>query len=261
MLDDWSMSQGWLKKRIYYLLILRRLLKKCSRIHCTAEAEREQAEKWLAGTPVAVIPYVVDVSPFTEAGRTGDESNIPHILFLSRIHPKKSPHLLVEAAAILARRGQEIRLTIAGPVDDRAYAAKMKLCAEAANITSQVAFPGLVTGKEKVAIYGSADLFVLPTQQENFGIVLVEALASGTPVLTTRGTDIWKELQAAGAEIVSDRADDVAEAIARLVGNRERLRELGQQGRTWAQEVFGGDTIARRFSSLYRDVAKACESI
>ena len=114
MLDDWSMSQGGLKKRLFLSVGGRRYMRAANRLHYTAAAEREQAERWVPGSTAAVLPYLVDLAPFQSlpgqeparaafAALGGDE---PKLLFLSRLHEQKGVHLLIEAAALLRQKGR-----------------------------------------------------------------------------------------------------------------------------------------------------------
>jgi glycosyltransferase involved in cell wall biosynthesis len=94
---------------------------------------------------------------------------------------------------------------------------------------------------------------VLPTHHENFGLVLVEAMAAGTPVVTTRGADIWQELQNAGAEITKNNPAALAEAIGAMLDRRAELAALGQRGRAWVMRDLNSDAVAAGYEQMYRD--------
>ena len=259
MLDDWSMDQGGFKKRLFLRLVLRRALASNVHLHFTAEAERQQASQWIGDAPSSVIPYVLDVAPFLECEppATRDCTVVPHVLLLSRLHPKKGVERLIDAAGVITRQGLAVRWTIAGPTDE-AYLASLRRRVDDRGLSDCVAFPGMVSGQAKIDLYRSADLFVLPTSQENFGLVLIEAMASGVPVITTRGVDIWRELQAAGAVIVDpDDGAGLAEAVSRLLQNSDERERRGREGRQWVETTFGGDTVARRFETLYLGLSAA----
>jgi glycosyltransferase involved in cell wall biosynthesis len=108
----------------------------------------------------------------------------------------------------------------------------------------------MVSGEQKVALYRWARVFVLPTSQENFGFVLIEALAAGTPVVTTKGVDIWSELLASGGVEVVDppNAAGIALGVERALADRARMSEAG---RRWALAEFGGDGIGARCQAMY----------
>jgi glycosyltransferase involved in cell wall biosynthesis len=115
-----------------------------------------------------------------------------------------------------------------------------------------------VVGAEKVSLYQHADLFVLPSSQENFGFVFFEALAAGTAVLTTKSVDTWEELVGAGGseafEMSQNRNEapsQVAEAIERMLVSRERLGEMGQRGRAWVMEHLEAERVISRYLTAY----------
>ena len=119
-------------------------------------------------------------------------------------------------------------------------------------LQGQVHFLGFVSGLTKTSLYQCADLVATPSSQENFGYVQVEALACGTPVITTP-IDFSAELEASGgAEIVERDPRTLAAAISSLCADGARRREMGARGRAWAMETFGGNGTCERFVSLYR---------
>ena len=141
MLDDWSMAQSTIKKRIFLALGGGRTLREAAAVHCTAEAELQQAKKWFKKNAAAgvVVPLVFDLSPYEplpgpglareafadELAATGDETT-PTVLFLARIHYKKGVDVFIESIAELARRGVACRALIAGTSDDAGYMERMR---------------------------------------------------------------------------------------------------------------------------------------
>lgn len=262
MLDDWSMAQKTLKKRIYLTIHGRRLLAGAAAIHTTAEAELAQARRWFPDELGVVAPLVMDLEPFETlpgpgpAAETVDgwnEGDGPRVLFLSRIHYKKQPELLIDALAALRRDGLPVRGLIAGTGDD-AYVAGLRDRIERTG--APVGLPGFVSGTPKVSLMSSCDVFVLPTSQENFGFVLFESLAAGTPVVTTRGADTWPEMEASGGALVVDgTAEAVAAAVRGLLADPDRLRTMGEAGRRWAFDHLRTDAVVRRYEHLYGHIA------
>lgn len=260
-LDDWSMAQGRLRKRLYHRLFERRNLNSAASVHCTADAEAEQSRRWFSHDRIVTLPYAVDLGPyrdpppahlFRSAHPEVDER--PAVLFLSRLHYKKGAEVLVEAMGCLAQNGTDFQLWFAG-TGEETYVRHLRSLA--GRLVPQARFFGLVTGPEKLALYQCADLLALPTHQENFALVLPEALACGTPVVTTRGTDIWRELAASsGARIVERSAAAFAEAIDDLLTDRAACRRMGAAGRRWVFEWLDPDRITERFEELYRDAAR-----
>ena len=261
MLDDWSMAQRGLKKRLFLALGGRRMLEGVSAVHCTAQAELDQARKWFPLGRGVVIPYMLDLTQYRElpgpqpALEAFPEANCrePVVLFLSRLHLKKGVEILIEAIACLREQGLSVRALIAGSAekgDD--YDQQLTKLVERLRLNDCIFFIGFVSGVEKVSLYERADIFVLPTSQENFGIVLTEALVCRTPAITTRGTDIWRELDSSGgAMIVDQTAEAVASAIRELLSDKARRREMGQKGRAWVLGAFDPDAIVPRFEQMY----------
>ena len=265
MLDDWSMKQKSLKKRLYLAIKGRRFLEQAAAVHCTAQAEREQSEKWYPkGRPV-VLPLIFDLEeyidlPGPELARQAFASVIPStdepvLLFLSRLHPKKRVDLLIEAAGELRRRGVSFKLLIAG-TGDEPYEAQLRQLVMERALTEQIAFVGFVTGKEKVSLYQAAHLFVLPTHQENWGFVLLESLACGTPVITTKGVDIWPELESTGGAVIADASPDaIADAIVALLSDDPRRQSMGVKRRDWVLRNLRVEHVLDSYEQLYREIS------
>jgi len=261
MLDDYSMAQKGAKKRVYLALAGRALLENAAAVHCTAQGELDQASKWLPRGRGCVIPYIFDLEPFRalpgpdharqtiEAARTDD----PIVLYLSRLHYKKQPEVLIDAARILRGRGVRFRALFAG-AGEPSYENALRQRVRSNGLDGIVHFLGLVVGDQKLSLYQLADVFCLPTNQENFGFVFTESLACETPVIATKGTDIWQELEACGGAVIAEgRPEPIADAIADLLADRERARSMGQRGREWVFEALNPDTVAARFEEIYNE--------
>lgn len=155
--------------------------------------------------------------------------NRPYLLFLSRIHPKKGCDLLVEAFAGVAGAPPELNLVIAGP-DQAGLVNTLRGQAERLGIGGKVHFPGMLTGDAKAGALRDAEAFVLPSHQENFGIVVAEALAAGTPVLISDQVYIWREIVADGAGLVEPDSIEGTRALL------ERFLALAPTERTILRE-------------------------
>lgn len=263
MLDDWSMKQRPLRKRIFLAAFASSYLSKARFVHATADAERDQIRRYLPSTPAAVVPCVVDLSeykalPGPEIARTTygiTDDGTPTVLFLSRIHVKKGIEVLLDAVALLAGKGTTVNLLIAGPGEE-SYIAQLRSRAESLSIAPRTRFLGMVSGVQKISLYQACDVFALPTSQENFGIVLIESLAAQTPVITTKAVDIWQELERSGAATIADRsAPAFAEAIRRIAQDRHASRRAGEHARRWVLETLDSPTIAARMADVYRTAA------
>ncbi len=262
MLDDYCMEQKRLKKRLFLALGGRRLFRDAALVHYTAEGELEQASKWIPqAAKYCVQACAMDLAPYHQLPGTGLaldsfpylQSDMKKMLFLSRLHSKKGLEMLLEAAALLRRRQIGFELLIAGPGDEQ-YTNRLKSLAKQLDVHEQTHFLGMVRGDLKLSLYQLADVFVLPTYQENFGLVLPEALACGTPVVTTRGTDIWPELEQAGAKIVGFSPLEIADAIAALLADDAERNRLGDQGRSYVLQWLDPKIVTTGYERMYRTV-------
>ncbi len=265
MLDDWSMKQKALKKRLYLAIKGRRFLEQAAVVHCTAQAEREQSKKWYPNGRPVVLPLIFDLEEYVDLpgpqlarqalASVFPSTDQPVLLFLSRLHPKKQVDLLIEAASELRRRGVAFKLLIAG-TGDEPYEAQLRELVKERALMEQVAFVGFVTGKEKVSLYQAANLFVLPTHQENWGFVLLESLACGTPVITTKGVDIWPELESTGGAVIAEASPDaIADAIVELLADDQRRQSMGVKGRDWVLQNLTVERVLDRYEQLYREIS------
>ncbi len=266
-MDDWTMRRSRFKKQLYLALGGRKLLESAAAVHCTAQAERDQASRWFPRGQAEVVPLVIDLSEYEQLpgaapARTAFADALTHngqptLLYLSRLHPKKGIEHLFGAAARLREQGRPVRVLVAGTGEPEYVQSLHRLAAEL-HLTELVHFLGFVSGTEKVSLYQSADLFVLPTSQENWGFVLIEALACSTPVVTTRGVDIWQELEGTGGTvIVEPDPTAIASAADRLLADPERRVEMGRRGRAWVFEELAVSRVLARYEAFYGKLARS----
>lgn len=261
MLDDWCLSYHPIRKRIFLGLFGKRLFSESEGVLYCAAGERDQSEKWTGGSPGHVVPAAMDIKLYEElpgpdrarSSVTGADGETPVILFLSRIDHKKGLEVLIDAAAILASRNRQFRVIIAGTGTD-VYTAEIKSRVKSKGLHEHVYFAGLVRGVEKVSLYQRANLLALPTKQENFGLVLTESLAARTPVITTRGVDIYPEIEACNGGLIVDRTPEAfADAIDELLDDPERCTSMGETGRSWVMQDLAPDRLADQFMKIYKE--------
>lgn len=261
MLDDWCMAQSAAKKKMYLALGGRALLNGAARIHLTAQAEYDQARKHFV-TPGVVIPNLMNLDPYEPlpgpdraSQRFADLLNddLPVLLFLSRLHYKKGVESLLAASASLSKSGVRHHLLIAGTGDED-YVRTLHAQRDRSE-ARDAHFVGQITGDDKVSLYQRADLMVLPTSQENFGFVFYEALAAGTPVLTTKGVDTWPELESSGGGFIIPDAQPgpLAQRIAELIREPDSLRRAGSAAREWVFRELHPEVLIGKFEQLYHD--------
>jgi len=259
MLDDWCTAQSPRRKRVYHALAGRRLFNRAAAVHCTARAELDQAKRWFDNPRTTVVPLLMDLTPFATAPGADDAraafppplEGAPVVLFLSRLHPKKRPEVLIDAVALLRDMSIPCNLLIAG-TGDREYAASLERLAAHRGIADRTRFLGMVTGPLKVSLFSMADVFALPTSQENFGLAVAEAMAAGTPTVTTRGVDIWPELAEGGAVLAEPTAQSFAQSIAQLLADPVLRARKTETARRWAGVALDPERVAARYESLYR---------
>jgi glycosyltransferase involved in cell wall biosynthesis len=262
MLDDWSMNQGATKKRLFHTLSARMFLEGAARVHCTARAEFEQSHKWFPNGHEAIVPYLIDLAPFdtlpgaemaSQKFGLSKKDGRKTVLFLSRIHHKKGIEHLLNAALKMRSEGFRGEFIIAGTGDD-SYVRTLHEASHAMRVDDSVRFVGQVKGQEKLSLYQAADLFVLPTSQENFGLVLVEALACGTPLVTTKGVDIWRDVEESGAaRIVEDPSTQLAGVMGDVLSNDAALAEMSRRARPWALNTYDQARLTGRFEGMYTE--------
>lgn len=263
MLSDWAMTQKPLKKRLYWAFVLRHVLHQASCVHVTASQERYEAAQWIGNNRVECLAWVFRPAAYTEASQGVLKTLLPSVpverpllLFLSRLHPKKGLHNLIEALAQLKTRRIGVHLVVAGEWESARYESSVRAAIRNAGLESYVTFVGFVSGANKMSLLRHADLLVLPTSQENFGFVSYEALSVGTPAAITTGIDTWRELEASGgAKVVPREPGGLAHCIADMVYDLVALAEMGARGRGWIEDQFANDAAVRRFESLYLALA------
>ena len=251
MLEPWALDYRAWKKRLAMSLYQRRDLESAALLFVTAEQEAESVRRLGLKQPLAVTPNGVEFPadaecrikpmPPRDSRRTA--------VFISRIHPKKGLLTLVEAWARL--RPSQWRLLIAGP-DEGGHLAEVLRHVRAFGLEQSVEYIGEVEGESKMALFESADLVVLPSFSENFGVVVAESLAHGVPVITTRGTP-WSELPSSGCGWWVDPTLDALTETLREALDLESaiLSSMGERGRIFVRK-YNWRAIARQTIEVYR---------
>ena len=175
----------------------------------------------------------------------------PFLLFLSRIHEKKGCDLLVDAFARHAAAVPELDLVIAGP-DHAGLKEKLQQRAENQNIGDRIHWPGMLQGDAKWGAFRGAEAFILPSHQENFGIVVAEAMACGTPVLTTNKVNIWREIEASGGGLIeTDTPNGIGQLLHRWLAQNEQVRiEMRKNARLGFEAHFKMERATMNVLSL-----------
>jgi glycosyltransferase involved in cell wall biosynthesis len=159
---------------------------------------------------------------------------------------------LVEAWAKVRPEGW--RMKVVGP-DEQHHSAEVKALVQQAGIADAWGFTGEISDREKLAVYEQADLFILPSYSENFGMAVAEALSAGLPVITTKGCP-WEGLQRHDCgRWVAPTVDGLAAGLRELcAASDDELLAMGQRGRRWMESDFSWNKIAERMAGLYEAV-------
>jgi glycosyltransferase involved in cell wall biosynthesis len=242
-------------KKPFWSIVQRPSLRWVTCFHATAPTEVEDIRRHGFEQPIALIPNGIDVPTLerrAEARRT--------MLYLGRIHPNKQVDVLVRAWARVEDAHPDWQLRIVGPDNDaRGFLEEMRRLADSLGL-SRIAFDGELTGDSKLDAYRTSDAYVLPTKTENFGITIAEALAAGTPVITTTGAP-WPELSARGAGWWIDQGEEplVAALEDAMSRSRQELESMGRNGRRWMLNDFEWRTIASKMLDFYEWIAGGME--
>ena len=257
-LDPHMRRKNAVVKRVYLSTIARPLLTRAAAVVFTAEDERARAE-YGPRRPEWVVPNGLDLAAYERLPPRGafraavPGLDGPFLLFLGRLSRQKGLDLLLPAFQRLLRTRPDLRLVLAGP-DHEGYQADVRALAQRLGVAERVLFPGLISGDVKLAAFVDADLFVLPSYAENFGGVIIEALACGLPVVISDQVNIHHELSDAGAAtVVTCSIDAVAAGIDAALadtGNRRRIAALGP---AMVRDRYGWDTIVPRLIARYTE--------
>lgn len=236
------------RKQIFWTLLQNRAVRSAACLHATSEQELLDIRAFGLSNPVAIVPNGVDVSSSLEPKHSKGDRRCT-LLYLGRLHPKKGLDLLVDAWKTIAPTHPEWSLEIVGPVDST-YARSL---GERLTRIPRARLAGPLYGLDKAAAYRQADLFVLPTLNENFAMTVAEALAQGTPAVATKGAP-WSGLERHGCGWwVDGEVDALATALVEaMAAGPARLAAMGEAGRDWMRRDFDWDIVAQSMACVYR---------
>jgi glycosyltransferase involved in cell wall biosynthesis len=246
MVTEWSLSHQARKKQAAWHLYQKYVFRQASLFHATAPAEVDDLRTLGMTQPIAVVPNGVEIP---DALPNGPPTDGKRALFLSRIHPKKGLPLLLDAWADLRPEGWTLELV--GP-SENGHRAELETQASELGLDDDVVFSGSVPDADKWHKYATADLFVLPTHSENFGIVVAEALAAEVPVLTTTGAP-WQELEAHECGWrVDPEPDAIRDTLATALRQSDATRTaMGQRGRELVTSTYTWRAVGQRMKKVY----------
>src|SRR5216684_120016 len=247
MLDPWfkhAYPRKHLKKWLYWPWGEYRVLRDARAVLFTCEEERVLARQsfWLYSCNEVVVNYgTASPTGDSEAQARAFYDRFPHLrekrlaLFMGRIHPKKGCDLAIQAFAKVLVKDPAWHLVMAGP-DQVGWQAKLSSLAEELKVSNRITWAGMISGDVKWGAFRASEIFVLPSHQENFGVVVAEALACGVPALISNKVNIWREVQGDGAGIVAE--DDLPGTCHLLESWLNAREEDKQRMRAQARKCF-----------------------
>jgi glycosyltransferase involved in cell wall biosynthesis len=260
MLSPWALGRSRVVKRILWKLIERRLFDQTALVHLTSELEAREVRQLGIAAPTVVIPNGVDLEGEygTSLVATARKAGIPEadgrrvVLFMSRIHPKKGLNLLCRAWAELPAHLPAL-LLVAGPGEVASLAELRSWLA--AQPGPPARYIGPVAGDRKLALLSSSWLMALPSHSENYGMVVAEALACGTPVLTTTEMP-WTDVALEGCGwVIAPQADALAQAIHAALGlTPEEHETMRASARAFISRCHSLESAVTRMEEVYEGV-------
>ena len=279
MLAPWAMAHKRLKKQVAWHIYQKRLLNLASALHATSDREAGDLRKLGLKPRIDIIPWGIEVAEERALnskheilnGGEDEERNAPvchskskiqnskssslhrTALFVGRIYPVKGLPMLVEAWARVRPVGWEMK--IVGP-DEAGHQSEVEALIREAGLGADFEFAGALEGDALHQAYDNADLLILPSYTENFGMVVAEALAHGCPVIASQGSP-WSGLLEHGCgwwpAVSSDGLADALQEATSLA--RDQLELMGVKGRLWMQRDFSWEQSAKKMRDVYESVA------
>ncbi|MCJ7735088.1 MAG: glycosyltransferase [Anaerolineales bacterium] len=248
MLEPWAMSYGRLRKLAGWHLYQRKRLMENNVLHATSPDEARNLRDLGLTLPITIIPNGTAL-PGPVDKEIDKKSTKKTLLFLSRIHPKKGLLNLIQAMAQI--KPPDWKVVVAG-YDEGGYQKVVKTAVKDADLEEYFSFPGPIDDRRKWDLYKAADLFILPSFSENFGLVVAEALAAELPVITTKGTP-WKDLvdYNCGWWVEPSVAGIAASLKHAFSLETKQLKMMGKNGRELVEDKYSWPAVAVKLNEVY----------
>ena len=264
MLQEWSIMHKYFKKRLAWYLYQKNNISSSSLIHATSQKEAESIRKIIFNVPIAIIPNGVNKATKINLKSTLNlrkfsinlsEDKI--LLFIGRIHPVKGLMNLLKTWNIVKPYNKKWKLVIAGPSDSD-YSNTLERFVKDNSLEQSVIFLGPVEGDDLSLLYSKSNLFILPSFTENFGMVILEALSYGIPVITTKGTP-WSQLITNDCGWwVEPNVEGLISALKDAVDLDEiKSKEMSLNAIKLSQE-YNWKTISSEFFNVYQWLLGRC---
>lgn len=259
-LEPWGLNFKRCKKRIYSSLIQRRILQEASALHAITTREVQNIKNFGISNKVVVIENGINLSEF---------QNLPPkqklieyfpelqgkkiLLFLGRLHVNKGLDILIRAFSRIIEKHPDARLLLVGP-DENGYKDQIIELVREENITEKVIFTGLLIGEKKQSALSGADLFILPSYSEGFSISILEAMASGLPVIITKPCNFPEVEEQNAGIVINPDVSELEGAMSKLLVSMEIRRKMGENGQKLVMDKYNWEAISDKMFNLYEDV-------
>ena len=263
-LDPYLYRRHRARKWVYEQLFEWRNLTRAAALHFTTLEEEELTRPLRIPTRGVVVPPGLHVERYQREPASGAPPPWPEargrrvVLYLGRLNFKKGLDLLTRAFGDLARRRPDVHLVLAGP-DDEGYGERVRRWLGEVGALERCTIVGMQVGAAKLAALHGADVFVLPSYSENFGVTVVEAMASGLPVVISDRVNIWREIAAARAGlVVPPDPGAISRALATVLDDPDR-EAMAERGRRLVSERFSWTAAGERMLDVYREIVSSRE--
>lgn len=252
-------------KRIVGPFLIKNLLNRAAAVVLTTESEKERLVTYGAAPKSVVLPLTVELTSVQGQGREfrmrhGIPLDAQVVLFLSRIDPIKGLDILIPALAALKVQFPKLWFVLGGG-GSPPFVDQVKVLLAAHRIASWTSAIGFVSGSDKMDAFAGADVFVLPSRKENFGIAIVEAMHAGVPVVVSDQVQIWQNIVRSGAGIACETTEkSVALAVGRMLDGSINLRQMEERGRALVRDEFSPDAASAKVLRLYEDIRNQTEA-
>ena len=255
-------AQKQMLKKMFDLFIGYKILRDASKVIAVTKTEAEQYESMsVSEDKIEIIPNGIDLSEFENLPKRGEfrgknslNDSQKIILYLGRLNKIKGLDLLARAFAGLSRDLDNARLVVVGP--DDGYLSTLGKIIEELKIKDKVLFTGPLYGKDRLGAYVDADVYVLSSIYEIFGVTVLEAYACGTPVIVTDRCGIAEWVGNNAGYVVQHDQEQLQHALLHILGDIKMRREFGEKGKLLVRERFNWEKIADQVENLYERVLK-----
>lgn len=256
MLEPYILKRNSWKKKLALILYQKKVLKEIKYFHATSQLELNNIKKIGFEKEFIIIPNGINIEVFSKL-KPIKSDNPKKILFLSRIHPKKGIEFLIEAWSKLDNQSKNNWIVEIIGNGDENYIKELEEKINFLKMESQIRIKNPVFGNEKIDVFRESSLFVLPTFSENFGIVIVEALASYTPVITTIGTP-WEELNVYNCGWCIPIGTEALKNTLEIALNKSasKIELMGEKGRELVEKKYSIELIANQMYNFYKNILK-----